>query len=354
MAAKCRGVSPLWFLFMWAGLLWRSNGGFVPVAGELLGLSSGSFMDLLGAVECLEPFAEFGGVGSAAALPGADLFLRPGDSLGRFGVVWGPPSCSSSLALLGVVPGEVQEGFWMLATGSGSCSQTGCMFWACDFCSSLGGSVSFTPSNFRVLFCGLRTSTWTFWGSGWLPRHWKDTLLLVFPSVSPKLISTSSKTLSSTAPSLLNPHCWFAVSSLIFLRFFLVWHLVGGLGMLLAFLPKDLLLLFFLFFFFPSFPPSLWGEEEPESWEEELKLKMDRLRSWSLDAASDEPAGDFSVCKFTSTGFSTRQRTLRLFGLNQILKFLLCLRTDLSFKGVEDSAGGLSKKYRQILGVTSM
>lgn len=70
--------------------------------------------------------------------------------------------------------------------------------------------------------------------------------------------------------------------------------------------------------------------EEPESWEEEVKLKTDN----TLESGRGRVGGSVSA------GFSTRQRTLRLFGLNQILKFFFLVGRDGSLEDAKESAGG--------------
>lgn len=84
-------------------------------------------------------------------------------------------------------------------------------------------------------------------------------------------------------------------------------------------------------------PPGALGgvEEDPESWEEEVKLKTDR----TLESERRRVEG------FESAGVSTRQRTLRLFGLNQILKFFFLVRTAPSVEGAEESGAGGAEKW---------
>lgn len=79
--------------------------------------------------------------------------------------------------------------------------------------------------------------------------------------------------------------------------------------------------------------------EEPESWEEEeVKLKTDRTPE------SERCGAD----RFESAGFSARQRTLRLFGLNQILTFFFLVRTEDPGEGAEESAGGAEKQHQSV------
>lgn len=64
-----------------------------------------------------------------------------------------------------------------------------------------------------------------------------------------------------------------------------------------------------------------------------MKLKTDRSLSWeelvSGCAATVPPESPFSGTVLSDL-LSNMQRTLRLRGLNQILKFFLCLKTELS------------------------
>lgn len=98
------------------------------------------------------------------------------------------------------------------------------------------------------------------------------------------------------------------------------------MSLLEAFFLADLFLLLLLFLEFGE-------DDEPESWEDEVKLKIDMSPGWAellADSAGPAPLVDPLSGDVTSEGVSTTQRTLRLRGLNQILKFFFCLKTECS------------------------
>lgn len=144
------------------------------------------------------------------------------------------------------------------------------------------------------------------------------------------------------------PHCWFMASnlflfivSLVSLRVALLAHSTD-ISLLEAFLFEDLFFLILLLFL------DFGDDDEPESWEDEVKLNMDMAPGWAErfpGLAGPAPLVDLLLAEETSEDFSTRQRTLRLRGLNQILKFFFCLKTEGSFSALVSSRS--EKKTKQ-------
>lgn len=123
------------------------------------------------------------------------------------------------------------------------------------------------------------------------------------------------------------PHCWFMASNLFFFIVSLVCFrldLLAHCTLLEAFFLAALFLLLLLFL-------EHGEDDEPESWEDDVKLKIDMSRGWAEllpDVAGLASVVDLLSGEVTSEGVSTWQRTLRLRGLNQILKFFFCLKTE--------------------------
>lgn len=164
-----------------------------------------------------------------------------------------------------------------------------------------------------ALSCG--TSDWS--SSAVTAGLRNETLLLFLFALSAQLCSGPFK----ASTSLESPHCLFMASSLCF--FILCLVCLHAAPVVLCTIDFLLAAVFLVDLFFPVLLPPLhpW-EEEPESCEDEVKLKIDRSCCWAV-MVSDWAAGDVSTGKVTSDSFSTAQRTLWLRGLNQILKFFL-------------------------------
>lgn len=193
---------------------------------------------------------------------------------------------------------------------------------------------------FMVLVSGLWSLLLACGTSGWgspdvLTGLKKETLLvdLLTPSAQacPFLFG------QSVSPVI--PHCWFMASNLFFFIVSFVCFRVAllahstDISLLEAFLLVDLFFLLLLLFL------EFEDNDEPESWEDEVKLNIDMspTSTWAErlpDFAGPAPLVDPLSGEVTSEGFSTRQRTLRLRGLNQILKLFFCLKAEHSISAL--------------------
>ena len=330
IAARCKGVSPLWFLFMTVGLAWRE---WLPTgvrAGDLLpmepGLSPCPSLDLWGLFPNINLPSD-GGVVRRAGFPQppVSLLLRgPGEIRGLFGVPSGG-SHASDLGLFGVIWGEGTLSCLVGSVGSGSVLYDG---WTGTWARTGGIPAASLRPCVTPSMLPLTKTGFSSWGTA-LPGVWdpaglrKDTLLmdrLGFRSGLPACADTPTSVPIS--------HCWLMVSSLCTFSFPLLCLRVIRTVATARFLCGPLLVGRFLVFLASS---RVCGQEEPEpeSWEE-MKSKMERSVDstllvsgfWGVVSGLGALLGGPS----SGEGFCTLQRTLRLRGLNQILKFCWCFR----------------------------
>lgn len=282
--AICSRVSPLWFLFITAGLpevgritdAVGVQGDFWPTEGRAERLSPRSCLEFRILLSHLG-LAEDGRLRMAGDI--CDFLLLPGEALGLFGVVSNVVT-SSTLHLFE----ECFKGETLLCSSFelGPCvdSLLCCMTlsdmlwpgWVWSFSTVLSSEIFWL----MVFLPGLRSFVLPCGTSGWGSSDVtaglrKETLLLDLLALSAQGCSFSFIEFSSSVM----PHCWFMASSLFFVNVSLVCFRVvlvapcTDISLLAAFF---LVNPFFLFLF--SFL-HLW-EQEPESWDDEEKLKTDR------------------------------------------------------------------------------
>lgn len=342
----CSSVSPLWFLFTIAGLpevgrptdVLGVEGDFWTTVRGPEGLSLCSSLDFLILLPHLG-LNEDGGLRVAG--DNCDFLLLPGEALGLFGVVSSVVTFSSSLHLFEeCLEGEALScfsGLWIelgaCEDGVSCCMTLSDMLWpGCVW--SFGRVLSSETFSLMVFLPGRMAEVFlrrpSSWGSSDVTTGLrKETLLLDLPALSAQDCSFSFPGSTSTVM----PHCWFMAPSLLFFIASSVFFRVALVAPCedIFLLPAFLLVeTFFLLLF--SFL-HIWEGEEAESWEEEVKLKTERSPGWAESmsgcAAVVSSVGPLSGAG-PSDGFSTMQRTLRLRGLNHILKFFLCFKTELS------------------------
>lgn len=343
IAARCSRVSPLWFFFITAGLPdvarptdARGEGDFLPTMDGKEGLALWSSLGFLVLLSDLG-LVKDGGLRTDGDMWLSDFLLQPGEALGRFGVVSKVTTFSSSLDRLeeSGFRGDMLACFSGLSIGVGSFSDN-VSGWVTLFDVIWESWVWFlsivVPSlerlSLKVLLPELRQSSLILpWGSLDMRAGLrKETRLLDLLAASAHGCSFSIKVSTSSVI----PHCWFMSSSF----FFFICCLVCFWVVLVAPCSDAFLLaeffLFDLFFLLLFTVLHVWEQEEPESWEDEVKLKTARSLHWSVVVSGCAEAlslEDPLSGKVISGDFSIMQRTLRLRGLNQILKFFLCFKT---------------------------
>lgn len=312
----CSGVSPLWFLFITAGLPGDSRR---PVAamldGDLRraeppgdGLSA-AFLVRLPLLLWLAGLREAAGWRMTGDI--WDFLLLLGEALGLFGVVSSVATFASAWARSGL------RCEWQLC-GDGFNGRGSVWFRSLKTPLTWGG-FSATALLLVPTFSELTPGS-SECSSANAAGLWKETFLLDLLDFS---TSASSLSFRDSGSSMI-AHCWLIASSLFFLT-------VSTFCFLAAPIAAEFFLLaavcFVTFFFLLPFL-EIWEQDELESWEDEAKLNTDRSPRWA-EAPSDcvefPPSEVLHSGTATSDGFSTTQRTLRLRGLNQILKFFLNL-----------------------------
>lgn len=275
IAARCSGVSPLWFFFINAGLpevglppdATGVHGDFSPAAVGRDGLSPGSPLEFSMLSSHLR-LSEGRGLCTAGDVWDFLLFvLFPGEALGLFGVVSNVATFSSTLALL-------EEGF----RGDASARLSGLLVVSDMLEPGWVGAPSTVMAPSKGLLPGPSSSVPPCGTLGWdsldvTAGLRKETRLLdLLGSFAQGFCSFSFKASSSS----LIPHCWFMASSLCFFSFCLVFLRVVLVAPCADPFPRTAL--FLVEPFFPFAFLDLGEPDEPESWEDEVKLKTDR--SW--------------------------------------------------------------------------
>lgn len=346
IAARCNRVSPLWFLFITAGLAELGRPTVAPrVQGDFLQVARTEGLSPCSSLEPLVFLSQLGLVTDARTAGDnniLDFLLRPGEVLGLFGVVSKVLTFSSTLDVFveGLV-GETLTCFSGSSVGLRSFTD-GVFFWmTLTNILWLGETLLFVSMvlpperlSFMLFLTALSSLLFPCGTSGWglsevTAGLRKETLLL--DRFAPSAQAWSFCIDISTSSMI--PHCWFIASSLFFFMFCLVCLRVVVVAPCTNFFLLAAFFLADLFFLFLVSSLRLWGEEEPESWEDEVKLKTDRSCCWVVKVSGGDAAfspKDSLSARVRSEGFSTMQRTLRLRGLNQILKFFFCLKTGLS------------------------
>lgn len=336
IAARCSRVSPLWFLFITAGLpeLARPTDAAWELGDFLPGVAEG--LSLCPPLELLVVLSQLGLVGdrglrTTGDICPSDFLLQPGELLGRFGVVSNTSSLSPTMGGLG----ECFGGEILCCFSESTVLRSFVIFWTTLMDMLWTGetswfiSVVWPPEGVPLMVLNLSEDPCGTWRlSAMTAGLAKETLLLDLFTLSAQSCSFSINTSTSSVI----PHCWLIVSSLLFFMFrFVCLGLIlvapcTNVFMLAAFFLADL---FFLFFFSLL---HLCEEDELESWEDEVKLKTDRSCCWAEMVSDCDTAvspEDLLSITTTSEGFSTVQCTFWLRGLNQILKFFFCLKTGL-------------------------